>query len=188
MQIDIILSLSFALHAPAFLAVLHVHLQTKLQVGLGISHPIRECSECLCMPSRSHSSASISCRLSFYVQVFSWALVHPCWPAATFAWLPAWPDGPLMSLQEVILENQRALLDICFLHNCLSWDSSNQVPWTGQNLFSWSPEICCAMVLKSIWHATKELPFISLQLKVSRQWSLRLLCIVNQSVQSMLPV
>lgn len=178
----------FSAHAPFFFPVLQVPHQTELQVGFGIFHPISECSECLCIPSRSHSSASVSCRLSFYVQVFSWALVHPCWPPAAFASLPAEPGEPLLSLEEVILDKQRALLDTCFLHGCVPWDSSKQVSWTGQILFSWSPEICYAVVLKSIWHATKELPLISLQLKVSRLWSLRLLCIVNQCVWSMFPI
>lgn len=54
------------MHLP-FFTVLHVLLQTELQVGFGISHPIHECKEWLGIPSRSHSFVSISCRVSFYV-------------------------------------------------------------------------------------------------------------------------
>lgn len=54
-------------------------------------------------------------------------LVHPCRPSATSAWFPEQGDGLFLSLEEVILENQPAFLDLSFPQNCLPWESSKQI-------------------------------------------------------------
>lgn len=54
--------------------------------------------------------------------------VHPCRPPPTFVLLPAGGDQQLLSLEEVILENQSALLNsFSLLQDGVTWDSSKQV-------------------------------------------------------------
>lgn len=69
-------------------------------------------------------------------------LVHPWRAPVAFASFPACWNGPLLSFEEVILENQTALPDPLSLQDLILLASSKQIPLLGEIcLLSWGPRL-----------------------------------------------
>lgn len=80
----------------------------------------------LCIPPGLPVHASTS--YHFLFMLGSGAPCSSCRPPATFAPFHTCQDGPFLSLQEEIFENQPAFVDSSFLQGCIPWHSTKQVP------------------------------------------------------------
>ena len=85
-------------------------------------------------------------------------VIHPWRLRATCAWLPAFRDGLILSLKEVILDNQTALGPL-FASRCYAMGFFQADPQTGQSLLSWSPGVWCYCLPCSIRSGTWPPPF-----------------------------
>lgn len=106
-----------------FLVALHIPHQIQIQTGfLTPSLQVRD-SSCVTRPCFNLLYTSFLC-LEFSQEL----LALPCRSTATFALYPAHWDGLFLSSEELIPENQPAILNLSSLQDCLPWDPWKQIP------------------------------------------------------------
>jgi len=109
-----------AVSVEALLVDLHIPQQIQVQMGFDFPSPIPACSDCVSIFLLGYLSLLASpVHFLFVFQFNQELLAYPCrLPAAfvrlpaTFVCLSAPGGGPFLSLEEVVLENQPALLDL----------------------------------------------------------------------------
>lgn len=117
----------------ALLAALHGPCQTQLQVNFGFPNLTPACM----------GSVSVLLQpLVFFLFPFEFCqepLVHPCRLPTSLAWLSALQDGPFLSMEEVVLENQPAA-DVHLLAPVQTWSFCSLRRWEAEkqlDTYSW---------------------------------------------------